>query len=338
MTSREDLQLKGASRKLWLRVRDAFRRMTQDKPKQTRYRVTGGAVLGARWGHRECMNLHIRIDHDGTGTVDESLEQVAQEAGGRVDVHTFGVTRSIHFDDLDEEERVDAMTSGTMADIESTSIRLEGRVEPVATTAEIVYTKMAGRGASPPARDALDVAMTASKEPEALEQAVNALDEFQYHTVCTEYTRNAEILKRDARKLLGLNHEAKTLAEDVGEHARTAVIGARYQTFTIEVNGMERGAVVHTRSRMGETKTVWTKAEETAEILRKHWYDKAITATTRSARAVTREIESALKDDRKWSLAVVRERAETPQPAPQRPRRAATTPKLWPSRSEDRNR
>lgn len=332
----DDLKLKGASRKVWLRVRKAVRAVTETSTERTEYRVTGGAVLGARWDHRESTDIDIRID--GEGRADEAVKDIAEKANGRVNIDTFGIAKSIQFDDFDEKERVDAITSGTMADIESTDTRLEGELEPVATTAEVLYTKMAGRGERPPARDAMDIAMALSKEPRALERAVNALDARQYYIVRKMYEDHAKVIEEDSSTLMGLSDEAKALVPELSEHARRAIETARYRTFTVTVNGEEKGAVVRTESEAGAATTVWRNAEETAGVLRRNWYDKAITAARDSARAVTREIESALKENRKWSLTVVERRARPPLPAPDRPAKTPTTPTLWDNRPKGRDR
>lgn len=70
----DELRLPNPARELWLDTRDAVRRALKRLQPETEYRVGGGTILAARWGHRQSFDVDIQV---GKSTKLRELESAA---------------------------------------------------------------------------------------------------------------------------------------------------------------------------------------------------------------------------------------------------------------------
>ena len=145
-------------------------------PAGERWRLGGGTLLAARWGHRCSTDLDIFLPSDsGIAILDprwnpDFADAMRQVGAISVDVLTDSLKFSfpsgrIEITQLDPVPRLPVIHA--IAD---------GRDLAVYPNACVLTGKLHGRGARLPARDVFDIAVARREDPDALRTAVNHID------------------------------------------------------------------------------------------------------------------------------------------------------------------
>jgi hypothetical protein len=131
----------------------------------TQWTFGGGTVLMRRHGHRFSKDIDIFVpDPQYLGFVSPRLNDTAATMTG--DYIEAAESLKLRF----AEGEIDFISAGPLTTVPTTPERILGRTVEVETSTEIIAKKVWHRGANFKARDVLDLAMVAEREPGALRE------------------------------------------------------------------------------------------------------------------------------------------------------------------------
>lgn len=252
----EELTLREPARSLWLRTRDAIRESLSEIGVDE-YRIGGGTVLAARWnGHRTSYDVDL--------TVSEKAEIYAlrnphssgfvnrmTRLGGTIHEAPEARLIQVKFGTENEQGGIDIWGHDLQLPGDEGPGEVEGLTETVLSNAQILWGKLA-RGDDPLPRDVWDVVEAAERDPESLEQAVNALQRGRAERVAlTWYEQGSEIAREALTKINGVKLDEET-ARTLGIRGTRAIKQAYYTDLTIRRNGAR--IEMETRSVAGATR------------------------------------------------------------------------------------
>ena len=144
-------------------------------PEEAPWRIGGGTLLAARWGHRLSTDIDIFLDErSGLGALnprrDMGFTKAMEDAGAeKLSVEDRSLkyqfrTGRVEIAQLDPRPKVGHEIA-----------LVEGWRIPALGNTQILAGKLGGRGLRSPARDIFDIAVAGLKDPDALEEAVNLL-------------------------------------------------------------------------------------------------------------------------------------------------------------------
>ena len=226
------------------------------------------------------------------GTTEDGLkilDRTAEACGGyRIEHPTF---RRIQFE-RDQENHVD-VTFGqpTPAEGESTAL-VDGEPARVLSNAQIISGKLLGRGMTAPPRDLVDIAACGAADPEALEIAVNVVDNERAEAILHIYEEMAEAYAKEARRLEGVPEGLRPVIEDPAGYAGRAIRNARYERVEIRTRG--GAAEVETITRTGTRTRRYGTAEELQRGLERDGVNAYLTAQVRDSAAILEATVDAL--------------------------------------------
>ena len=145
-------------------------------PAGQRWRLGGGTVLAARWGHRNSTDIDIFLPEDsGIVALDprwnrEFTDQMSALGATRAEVQTGSLKFSF------PTGRVEITQLDPTPNVPPERGLVDGREIAVYGTAQILTGKLHGRGMRLPVRDIFDIAVARHEDPDALRTAVNFLD------------------------------------------------------------------------------------------------------------------------------------------------------------------
>ncbi len=142
-----------------------------------RWRLGGGTLLAARWGHRRSTDIDIFLPEDsGIAALDPRSDPgFAQrmQALGATRVEAQGQSLKFAF----PAGRIEITQLDQKPSIAPARAMVDGREMAVYGNATILTGKLFGRGRRLPVRDVFDIAVGWEEDPDALRTAVNYLDE-----------------------------------------------------------------------------------------------------------------------------------------------------------------
>ena len=168
MNAEDDLQLPGDARRLWLAtrhiVKEALAGLEQGAAE---YRIGGGTILAARWGHRESCDIDITVDEktplrELQKDSGHRFEPAMEALGGRPEFNAELNLLTVVF----ARSRIDLWARNPMPAAGHETIRVEGEPEVVLSTAQILRGKLE-RADLNVVRDVYDVIKAAEQEPES---------------------------------------------------------------------------------------------------------------------------------------------------------------------------
>lgn len=229
------------ARSLWMKTADALEDELKTHLREYKgWRIGGGTVLAARWGHRRSTDIDIKLRADaglrvlktsGDPETARRFHERMKELGAVsiAEMHEDLIVVNFPTGRIDIFQSDDAMKEGQMRE------QLEHRTDPVASNAQILHGKM-GRWARSPTRDVFDVAVANELAPEALETAVNGLPPDSTREIRATWRNRREHHARLAgNELLDIDPKWKGIAQDPVRHALAAWEERTYQETSIEM-------------------------------------------------------------------------------------------------------
>ena len=210
------------------------------------WKIGGGTILAARWRHRRSSDLDLLLhpdtdtehfDEDGPGTLYQDLEDA-------------GAT-TIHLDDFSliqfPEGWIEIMKEHPQPASGHGPTLVDHLPATVLSSAQIMSGKVFNRGLNSPVRDLYDIAVSAVKDPEAIEIPFNGLRTSQLDARLLAWHIEREKHAKDAEKeVIGNPEQFETIRKRPAEYAIQAAERAIYRRVLITA---ERGQItVHTES------------------------------------------------------------------------------------------
>ena len=214
----------------------------------TKVQIGGGAVLAARWNHRDSTDLDFKLSwpsgirEHGPGTGQGArLHEAMAARGYRCIIRAD--TRLV-FEHTPTKMRVDLLEASPASRPGRTWIEAPGwgRIEALDTD-EILVSKVQGRLINPPVRDLFDFAVAARVEPRVWTEVSNTAHQDEPGQAISSWAMQRFHYRVEARaKLDGVAEQWKHLAEEAWAHACAAM---RHATWTLTtVRYTAEGAVV----------------------------------------------------------------------------------------------
>ena len=250
----ETLTLQHKNAKVWRRARDPLDAMCHGDEHGTAIVMSGGAVLGARWGHTlsDDVDVHLRRIADFTILRSERehgarLDTLMRDAGGK-----RLMTEEIQIKYGFKDGELDLIAGNLFPTRYGTSAEVEGREAEVASTAQIIATKIRARGRRAPARDLFDIAVAEREDPEGCKAGVNAIPAQELRDIEAIWRRSGEALAEEAKTIIEPSARYNDITADPAGAACATIDRLIWRTITLQYaeNGAtligERGA---TRAR-----------------------------------------------------------------------------------------
>ena len=235
MSAKENLQLPGDARRLWLAARRAVKEaLAGIEQGPVEYRIGGGTILAARWHHRQSYDIDITVDEktplrelqrdSGNG-----FEPAMEALGGRP---VFSAELNM-FTVVFPGSKIDLWARDPMLSAGHGTAQVEGEPEVVLSTAQILRGKLE-RADLNVVRDVYDVVKAAELDPAALEAAVNAVPRATAQRIgLSWHWSGPELAQLAAEQLKGVPPHAAFDPRRLGHDAAYAVHRALYDELRI---------------------------------------------------------------------------------------------------------
>lgn len=278
----ETLTTRGQAKDILARIRPAFREHVRPHTKnQTGEQLGGGSILNARWEHRLSRDLDVHLQLDTMEDARTLLDRAATAAGGyRIEHPQF---RRIEFE-RNKDKHVDVSISPPRPRHGERPAIVDGEETIVLSTAQIMTGKLAGRGATGPVRDLVDIAVCRIADPEALEIAVNSLDEGRLDGILKIYKETRKVYGQATEELEGMPATLQPVKKNPTAYATNAILETKYQRFEISTrNGSAR---IRTTTTEGSRTRSYTTAEELRDGMERDGINAFLAAQQRDKDAV----------------------------------------------------
>ena len=251
MSAERGLRLPGDARRLWLATRHVVKTAFAELGAgPVEYRIGGGTILAARWGHRESYDIDITVA-EGTPLRElgrdggHGFEPAMEALGGRPDFNAELNLFSVVFGG----GRLDLWARNPMPAAGHETMPVEGEPEVVLSTAQILRGKLE-RADMNVVRDVYDVVEAAARDPGALEAAVNAVPRGAAERIGLHwYWSGPELARHAAEELRGVPPSAELDPRRLGSDAANAVHQALYDE--LRVRTADARIVVEATTRGG---------------------------------------------------------------------------------------
>ncbi len=154
----------------------------------------------------------------------------------------------------------------------------------VLSTAQIMTGKLDGRGSTSPIRDLVDIAVCRIADPEALEVAVNSLDEGRLNGILQIYKETREVYDKATKQLEGVPATLEPIRTNPTGYATNAILESKYQRF--EIHTREGSASITTTATTGKRTRMYTTAEELRDGMERDGINGFLAAQQRDKDAV----------------------------------------------------
>ena len=299
---REALETRGQAQTILARVRPAFRDHVRPHTENGEgERLGGGSILNARWNHRLSRDLDVYVRLRTTEDGRRILDRAAEACGGyRIEHPTF---RRIEFE-RNRENHVDvSFGEPTPLEGEETAI-VDGEPARVLSNAQIMSGKLLGRGMTAPGRDLVDIAACGVADPEALEIAVNGLDDEKANAILQVYDEMAEEYAKETADLEGVATSLEPVLEDPTGYAGRAIRTARYER--VEMRTRAGAAEIETTTQAGTRTRRYEDAERLRQGMERDGFNAFLTAQVRDQHAVLDAMVDALWSGQDMTVLIVK--------------------------------
>ena len=234
--------------------------LTPRTPGRSGWSFGGGTMLAMRWGHRTSTDIDVfisgRTDHqDIAPPGNDAIQSRLGDIGAVHEDWSRGIQSRFNDTTLQIARRTPAPRHG------ATTEMVDGRPTRTLSSAQILSMKLLYRENPMPVRDLYDLGVAREAEPDALEVAVNNVDEAKLEERMTGWVNGREAYKREAQaELAGIPEKHRAQADDPAHAAIEAVNAARYRTLAVEVTQDS----IHVKTRSGlQTRTrTYTSAKD----------------------------------------------------------------------------
>lgn len=299
---------------LWSRTADKLHGILDHLPgERPVFRMGGGTVLAARWGHRKSTDIDLTVP-DGT---DLNEARRLHEHEIRRTMEDVGARRMV----LTEMHFVFELQAGTVEITEADprpgtgTTRVECGGFPIdgMSTTQIIRGKLErSLKHEPPARDLLDVIVARRVDPAALEGAVNMLSNERQRLIMGRWEEAAYRVDKEAPETLhDVKDEYRRFTRDLCHHAIESFEDSRYVSSGMKREGNDVRIITRTLRR---TNTIPTTPAELAAVLDASGMNGYLQSHGPGQAEIERRIETALTDE-----SVEYTPLTGPEPAPERP-------------------
>ena len=300
-----ELTLRGQPRRILAKLRPAFK--THVRPhteNQKGERLGGGSILNAQWNHRlsRDVDIYLRLitKEDGRAILDRAARACD---GYRVEHPNFP---RIEFE-RDKDNHIDINLRAPTPEKGERIAVVDGEETAVLSNAQIMTGKLKGRGMSSPGRDVFDIAVCRRADPEALEIAVNAVDDVTLDGILTVYTITREQYKTETRELEGVPEGLTPIQDDPVGYANDAILESRYERLALRT--VDGSAEIETRTAGKQERTrTYRSAEELAEGMERDGINAFLEAQYRNAQAVLNDTIDNIWTGRNTTIVIVEPR------------------------------
>lgn len=300
-----ELTLRGQPRRILAKLRPAFK--THVRPhteNQKGERLGGGSILNAQWNHRlsRDVDIYLRLitKEDGRAILDRAARACD---GYRVEHPNFP---RIEFE-RDKDNHIDINLRAPTPEKGERIAVVDGEETAVLSNAQIMTGKLKGRGMSSPGRDVFDIAVCRRADPEALEIAVNAVDDVTLDGILTVYTITREQYKTETRELEGVPEGLTPIQDDPVGYANDAILESRYERLALRT--VDGRAEIETRTAGKQERTrTYRSAEELAEGMERDGINAFLEAQYRNAQAVLNDTIDNIWAGRNTTIVIVEPR------------------------------
>ena len=249
----EELTLPRPAQALWKRTRDTLlgaRSGLDDKADG--WRLGGGTLLAARWGHRVSTDIDLTVAEASQRDVllarnGRWLHEELQKVGGEpVEVHDRVCKMQF------AEGRLDLARMDPTPRRGHEAARVDGVGLTVLSTCQVLTGKLRGRGTESPVRDLYDVVAAAKHDPLGLARAVNTLAPLELESIVTRWAIAEKLYQMAAQdEIRPLNEGLLVEPENIVEASITGMRRSRYEHVAIRCE--DDHARIETRT-VGRTK------------------------------------------------------------------------------------
>ena len=278
----ETLTTRGQAKDILARIRPAFREHVRPHTKNRQgEQLGGGSVLNARWEHRLSRDVDVHLQLDTMEDARTLLDRAAAAAGGyRIEHPQF---RRIEFE-RNKDKHVDVSVSRPKPGHGEKTAIVDGEETIVLSTAQIMTGKLDGRGPTGPVRDLVDIAVCRIADPEALEVAVNSMDEGRLNGILKIYKETKKVYDQATEELEGVPATLQPVKTNPTAYATNAILETKYQRF--EIHTRDGSARIETTTTEGNRTRSYTTAEALRDGMERDGINAFLTAQQRDKDAV----------------------------------------------------
>lgn len=268
-----DLVLPEPARSLWRRTRSVIRTGLAELGDDVGYRIGGGTILAARWGHRTSFDIDLTLDRPAN---------LRRLAGGRLDAWLRGLGATCEFNAgirmYDATFRDAAQTQAIQIWAKEPSLYLgdgretiDGQEETVLSTAQILRGKLE-RADMGLARDVYDIVTARERDPRSLEIAANSMPHKHLEAAMLAWTlKHGRIARNGREDMHGLPDREDHRHESLARRGKLALAQSMYETFEIRV--ARNTIVMEAGTYGGDRRSVRIGAPEAADAFQKYGID-----------------------------------------------------------------
>ena len=302
---KRELTLRGQPRRILARLRPAFKTHVRPHTKdQKGERLGGGSILNAQWNHRLSRDIDAYLKLTSKEDGRTILDRAAKACNGyRVEHPNFP---RIEFE-RDKDNHIDINLRAPTPEKGERIAVVDGEETTVLSNAQIMTGKLKGRGMTSPGRDLFDIAVCRIADPEALEIAVNAVDDITLDGILNVYQVTQEQYKTEASELEGIPEGLTSIQENPVDYASNAILESRYER--VAVRTVDGKAEVHTRTAGQQERTrTYESAEEIVDGLERDGINAFLEAQYRDAMAVLNDTVDNLWTKQNATILIVEPR------------------------------
>ena len=248
----EVLTLAEPAGRLWKETEAAVRRALNDLPEGPHeWRIGGGTILAARWGHRRSFDIDLTVGPRANlrhllPPTGQEIEALARRLGGAISLPEHDKTRRVTIAFERHPELKDCALDICRLQPEPAdaqrAARIDGREAVVLHSAQILKGKLERAEASP-VRDVLDIATAATADPKSLAMAANCLSHEYAQVIAKVWENTDRTFEEEAQEhLQGVAEPFRLDSGTLGSAAARALRGALYRDVRIYREG-ERGRI-----------------------------------------------------------------------------------------------
>ena len=245
------------ARELWLRTRRIISESLEELTGEEQgYRIGGGTILAARWQHRRSEDIDLTVDADIqlgslTDRSNSSFERRMEEIGGKPVFEPELNMYQIVFG----KQHIDLWARNPILGEGQETVTIDGEPVVVLANAQILRGKLE-RAELHLVRDAYDIERAATKDPEALHIAMNAMPRTTGEHVAHVWHWNGPLLAEDGpEELEGIAPEEMAEIASLGRRATVACRNALYKNLSVRCT--ERHVIVERTTGEGRLAAPW---------------------------------------------------------------------------------
>ena len=271
--ARVDLVLPEPARSLWRRTRSVIRTGLGELGDDVGYRIGGGTILAARWGHRTSFDIDLTLDRPANlrrlegGPLDTRLRALGATCEFNAGIKMYDAT----FRDAPQNQAIQIWAKEPSLYLGDSREVIDGHEETVLCTAQILRGKLE-RADMGLARDVYDIVTARQRDPRSLEIAANSMPHKRLEEAMLAWTlKHGRIARNGREDLFGLPEGGDRRHESLARRGKLALAQSMYETFEIRV---ERAVIViEAGTYGGDRRSVRTGAPEAADAFQKYGID-----------------------------------------------------------------